>query len=147
MVSVQLMHVKKLGRCRWQCCDSFWRSGLKQIHTCTAATSRAASPCGHLLQCSRLWSSGWRPVLQLRSCAHERHVNEVSDLMQQASRVSRKAEQVLHSFLGFEPNARFDTRKKLVRRGVNFEQLPPTCPFVWRSTACSRWSEACLVSR
>ena len=74
---------------------------VKTNPTCTAATAGAAWPCGHPLQCPHLWSSGWRPLLQLRSCAHERRVNEVPGSMQRAPRVTRKAEQVLLSFLGF----------------------------------------------
>ena len=115
--------VKKIGRCRWQRCVSLRRSWLKQIHTRTAATSSSAWPCGHPLLCSHQWSSGWRSVLQLRSCAHERCVNEIPDLMQGAPRVNRNAEQVLFSFLGFEPHACCDLRKKLVWRSVHFEQL------------------------
>ena len=51
-------------------------------------------------------------------------MNEILDLMQRAPRVHRNAEQVLFSFLGFEPHARCDLRKKLVSCSVHFEQLP-----------------------
>ena len=42
--------------------------------------------------------------------------------------VNRKAEQVLPSFLGFEPSARCDLQKELVRRGVHIEQLTHHVP-------------------
>ena len=110
--------------------------------TCTAATSRAAWSCGPL-QCSHLWYSGWRPVLQLRSSAHERRVNEVPGLMQRAPRVDHKAGQVL---LCFQTHAAISERNW---SGVLyiFEQLPQHVPLVWRSTACSRWPDSlsCLA--
>ena len=83
-------------------------------------SSVLASAGAHPPQCSHQWSSGWRSVLQLRSCAHERCVNEIADLMQRAPRVNRNAEQELFGFLGFEPHACCDLRKKLAWCGVHF---------------------------
>ena len=80
--SVQFMNVEKIGRCRWQCCGSLRQFWLTQNCLHTAATSRAAWPCGRPLKCSHMWSSGRRSVQHLRSCTQKRRMNVIPDLVE-----------------------------------------------------------------